>query len=328
MNGDAIGTVVRRASLHNAEEIDRKDIRIGDRVVVEKAGKVIPHIVRVEKHRRETELAEFAFPTSCPECGGDVAKDEGGVYVRCVNQECPAQLRERLRFFASRGAMDIEGLGDKLVDQLVAAGLVKTYGDLYRLTEAQLIALERMGKKSAVNILAGIEASKTRGLARVLNALAIRHVGLWVSQRLAEHFGDIEAIRAADVASLQVDEVGEIIAQGVHDWLHGDYGTKIVEDLLALGVVMTAEKKATAEQEQHGKFTGKTFVVTGTLANYKRDEIEALIEQHGGRAASSVSKKTDYLVAGEEAGSKLAKAQQLGVKVLSEAEFLTLLGDA
>ena len=319
------GTTVTRASLHNADEIARKDIRVGDWVIVEKAGKIIPHIVRVEKHLRETELPPFLFPTQCPECGGAVEKDEGGVYVRCVNNECPAQLRERIRFFASRGAMDIEGLGDKLVDQLVASGLVKTYGDLYRLTAEQLIDLERMGKRSAQNLIEGIEASKTRGLARVLNALSIRHIGTGGSRVLAEHFGSMAALQAANEETLQINEVGEITAQSVYDWLHSEFGEKIIADLAERGVHMEAEKKT--KPTGTGKLAGKTLVVTGTLKKYKRDEIEALILAHGGRAASSVSKKTDYLIAGEEAGSKLAKAEQLGVKVISEEDFDGLIGE-
>jgi DNA ligase (NAD+) len=317
------GTTVTRASLHNADEIERKDIRVGDVVIVEKAGKIIPHIVRVEKHLRTTELPRYEFPQRCPECNGEVRKDEEGVYVRCVNQECPAQLRERIRFFASRGAMDIEGLGDKLVDQLVAAGLVKTYGDLYRLTAEQLMDLERMGKRSAQKLIEGIAASKSRGLARVLNALSIRHIGTGGSRILAEHFGTMAALQAADEATLQINEVGEITAKSVHEWLHSDYGKAIINDLTELGINLQAEKKALPAGG--GKFAGKSFAVTGTLEKYNRDEIESLIADHGGKASSSVSKKTDYLIAGAEAGSKLAKAEQLGVKILTEAEFDALL---
>jgi DNA ligase (NAD+) len=318
------GTVVSRASLHNADEIERKDVRIGDMVVVEKAGKIIPHIVRVEKHLREGEPRRFRFPTKCPECGAALVKDEGGVYIRCPNPSCPAQLKERLRYFASRNAMDIEGLGDKLVDQLVSAGLVSGYGDLYRLTLEQLTGLERMGQKSSEKLLAGIEASKSRGLARLLNALAIRHVGARVAAVLAEHFGSIEALERADVEELsEVLEIGPVIAASVHDYLHGDYGSSVVGELRELGVNMKAPKRARAE----GKLAGKTLVVTGTLPKYSRDEIQELIVRHGGRAASSVSKNTDYVVAGENAGSKLDKARQLGIPVLSEAEFDALIGE-
>jgi DNA ligase (NAD+) len=321
------GTVVARASLHNAEEIERKDIRVGDWVVVEKAGKIIPHIVRVETAKREGNLPKYKFPTHCPECESKLEKDVGGVYIRCLNPRCPAQVKERIRFYASRGAMDIEGLGDKLVDQLVNDGLVNTYGDLYRLTTDKLMSLERMGKKSADNLIKGVEASKTRGLARLLNALSIRHVGARVSQVLADHFGSMEAIQQASAEELQIHEIGEIIAKSVHQWLHSEHGEETIRDLANQGVVMTSPKKKAAAASS-GPLAGKSIVVTGTLRKYKRDEIQDLIAQHGGRAASSVSKKTDFVLAGEEAGSKLDKAKQLGVKVISEDEFDELIGAA
>jgi DNA ligase (NAD+) len=318
------GTVVRRASLHNADEIERKDVRIGDVVVVEKAGKVIPHIVRVEKHERKGEPPKFQFPIECPECGTAVVKDEGGVYIRCPNPTCPAQVSERIRYFASRNAMDIEGLGDKLVEQLVRDGLVRGYGDLYRLTLDQLTGLERMGKKSSENLLAGIAASKDRGLARLLNAIAIRHVGARVATLLAQHFGSIERLQAAEVDELSaVPEIGPVIAQSVYDFLHSDFGRETIADLAAAGVSIEAPQSERVAAD--GALAGKTIVVTGTLVKYKRDEIEGLITRHGGRAASSVSKKTDFVVAGENAGSKLAKAQELGVRVLSEEEFEVMI---
>jgi DNA ligase (NAD+) len=318
------GTVVRRASLHNADEIERKDVRIGDVVVVEKAGKVIPHIVRVEKHERKTEPPKFEFPATCPECGTPVVKDEGGVYIRCPNSACPAQVSERIRYFASRNAMDIEGLGDKLVEQLVRDGLVRGYGDLYRLTLEQLTNLERMGQKSSENLLAGIAASKDRGLARLLNAIAIRHVGARVASLLAQSFGTMERLQAASAEELsRVSEIGPVIAQSVYDFLQSEFGRDTVRDLAAAGVSMEAPESERVAAD--GALAGKTVVVTGTLTKYKRDEIEGLITRHGGRAASSVSKKTDFVVAGENAGSKLAKAQELGVRVLSENEFEKLL---
>jgi DNA ligase (NAD+) len=318
------GTTVSRASLHNADEIERKDIRVGDYVVVEKAGKVIPHIVRVEAHRRDGELAKFDFPAKCPECGTPVVKDEGGVYIRCPNFECPAQWKERLRYFAGRNAMDIEGLGDKLVDQLVGEGLVKSYGDLYSLSMEQLSGLERMGKKSSESLLAGIEASKGRGLARVLNALSIRHVGNRTAAVLAEHFGSIDAMSEATVEQLsEVNEVGPVIAASVYEFLHGAQGERILGELKSAGVDLTAPKPAAAAGP--GSLAGKTIVVTGTLEKYGRDEIEEVIARHGGRASSSVSKKTSFVVAGDSAGSKLDKAKQLGVPVLSEAEFEAML---
>ncbi len=319
------GTTVSRASLHNADELERKDIRIGDTVVVEKAGKIIPHIVRVEVHLRQGDPPKFPFPKKCPECGSDTIKDEGGVYIRCANHACPAQIRERIRYYATRNAMDIEGLGDKLVDQLVADGLVKDYADLYVLTLDQLVDLERMGQKSSENLLAQIEVSKQRGLARLLNALSIRHVGGRVATVLAEHFGSIDALRAASIEELTaVDEVGPIIASSVHEFIHSDHGEKTVDRLASCGVSMTSPIR----RKEKGLLAGKTIVVTGTLASYKRDEIKELIASLGGRASSSVSKKTDFVVAGEEAGSKLDKARTLGVQVLTEAEFDALIGGA
>jgi DNA ligase (NAD+) len=314
-------TIVSRASLHNAEEIERKDIRIGDMVIVEKAGKVIPHIVRVETHLRPEGAKPFKYPNKCPECGTPVEKDEGGVYIRCPNVTCPAQLRERLRYFASRGAMDIEGLGDKLVDQLVASELVKDFDDLYKLTVEQLACLDRMGKKSAQNVVDAIEDSKSRGLARLLNALTIRHVGARVSSILADRFHTMEALQAASEEELsEVNEIGSIIAASVHRFLHSDYGIAAIEGLAQAGVDMGSIKEAAVPVEEQ-IFSGKTVVVTGKLEKYTRDEIHALVEKLGGRAASSVSKNTDFLVAGESAGSKLDKANQLGVKVISEDEF-------
>jgi DNA ligase (NAD+) len=317
------GTTVSRASLHNADEIERKDVRKGDLVVVEKAGKIIPHVVRVEKHERKKPLRKFQFPTRCPSCETTLVQDEGGVYIRCPNVYCPAQVKERIRYYASRNAMDIEGLGDKLVDQLVEKKLVRTYGDLYRLTLKDLMALERMGEKSSQNLLDGIEASKDRGLARLLNAISMRHVGARVASVLAENFGSIDALIAADVERLSAtSEIGPIIAESVHGWLHSDFGQETIADLRELGVTM---EQAGASAKGPRVLDGKTLVVTGTLERYTRDEIQEVIARYGGRAASSVSKNTDYVVAGEKAGSKLTKARQLGIPVLSEAEFEELL---
>ncbi|MDX1929509.1 MAG: NAD-dependent DNA ligase LigA [Pirellulaceae bacterium] len=323
------GTTVSRASLHNAEEIERKDIRVGDWVVVEKAGKIIPHVVRVELHRREEHVVPFVFPTHCPQCSELLTKDEGGVYIRCSNPSCQAKLRQRLRYFASRDAMDIDGLGEKIVDLLVDADFVDGFGDLYRLTEEQLLTLESFGKRKAEKLLAGIEASKSRGLTRVLAAISIRHVGSRVAMLLAKKFPTIDSLMAASVEDLSsVDEIGEIIAESVYQFLHDDYGQKVIEDLKHVGVKLTEDVAADAADQPAGVLAGKTLVVTGTLVKFKRDEIESIIERHGGRAASSVSKNTDYVVAGEKAGSKLEKAQQLGVRVLTEDEFEELLSSA
>ncbi len=318
------GTTVSRASLHNIEEIQRKDVRVGDWVVVEKAGKIIPHIVRVEKHRRETELPTYIFPTHCPECKSELVKDPQGVYIRCVSKQCPAQWRQRLRYFATRDCMDIEGLGDKLANQLVDGNVVSSFGDLYSLTLDKLMSLERMGKKSAENLLQGIANSKRRGMTRVLNAISIRHVGQRVAQIVARRFGSMDNLMAADLETIgSTNEIGPIIAQSVYDFFHSDDGLELIQQLRSAGVHLDA----TAEDavDNSGVFAGKTVVVTGSLSKYSRDEIERLIEQRGGRAASSVSKKTDFLIAGEAAGSKLEKAQSLGVPVLTEAEFDTLI---
>jgi DNA ligase (NAD+) len=329
------GTIVSRASLHNAEEITRKDIREGDVVIVEKAGKIIPHIVRVEKHERKGEMPPFPFPTRCPECDSELVKDEGGVFIRCLNPVCPAQLKERVRYFASRNAMDIEGLGDKLVDQLVDAGLVRSYADLYRLTKEQLSKLERMGERSAEKLIQGVEASKPKGLARLLNALSIRNVGRRCSNLLARHYETIDALASASVEELSaIEDIGPIIADRVHEYFQDESNRETIEALKTLGVETRSleYRSPSAETGEDGQDTrpleGKTVVVTGSLVKYKRNEIKDLIESNGGRASSSVSKKTDFVVAGEKAGSKLAKAQQLGVSVLTEDEFETMLKDA
>ena len=317
------GTVVSRASLHNADEIERKDVRVGDVVIVEKAGKIIPQVVRVEKHERSQPQPKFRFPTVCPECQTPLVRDEGGVYIRCPNHECPAQIKERLRYFASRDAMDIEGLGEKLINQLVDRGLVRTYADLYRLTKDQLKELERMGDKTASKLLENIQASKGRGLARLLAGLAIRHVGTKVAGILAKRFPTIDQLSAATVEQLsEINEIGPIIAKSVYDFLHSKRGRQIIEELKQCGVKMTEDVPAVAQDQP---LAGKTIVVTGTLKRYSRHEIEELIGRLGGHAASSVSRKTDFVLAGENPGSKLEKARALGVTVLTEEEFESLI---
>lgn len=320
------GTTVSRASLHNAEEIERKDIRVGDTVIVEKAGKIIPHIVRVELAHRPTNLPPYDFPTHCPVCKTHLVKDEGGVYIRCPNLLCPAQMKEKIRYFATRNAMDIEGLGDKLVDQLVDAGLVSSFADLYQLKAEKLLELPRMGKKSCDNLLKAIDDSRNRGLSRLLNALSIRHVGISVAEVLASHFLTMDALRAASQDELAaIDEVGTIIASSVHEFFHSEYGQSVVDDLAASGVQMHQDASPSTATSQ--QLEGKSFVVTGTLPDYSRDQMHDLIKQNGGKISSSVSKKTDYLVAGEKAGSKLTKAQSLGIPVLDQEGLLKLLGD-
>ncbi|MBS0204928.1 MAG: NAD-dependent DNA ligase LigA [Planctomycetes bacterium] len=326
------GTTVSRASLHNRDEIERLGIQIGDWVIVEKAGKIIPHVVRTEVHRRDGTERPFAFPTECPECHTAVVQDDGGVYIRCPNPTCPAQLREALRYFASRAAMDIEGLGTKLIEQLTEHKLLNSFADIYRLSDrrAELLKLERLGAKSVDNLLAGVEASRQRPLWRLLTALNLRHVGTRTAQLLADRFGSMEALSNATVAELaEVEEIGDVIAESVHGFFASDYGRQIIGELKDLGLNMgsAADAAAAAARQTAGILSGKTLVVTGTLARFKRDEIHSIIQKHGGRPAGSVSKNTDFLIAGADAGSKLEKAESLGVKVLSEDEFLTLVGE-
>jgi DNA ligase (NAD+) len=339
------GTTVSRSSLHNRDELERLGVKIGDWVVVEKAGKVIPHVVRVELERRTGDEQEFHFPKKCPECGGDVAKDEGGVYVRCQNPDCPAQLRETLRFFASRQAMDIAGMGEKLVEQLTAAGLLGSLSDIYRLKDKRdrLLELERLGEKSVDKLLEGIEASRSRPLWRLLTALNIRHVGVSTARALEEEFGSLDSIASQSLETLEeTPDVGGVIAKTIFDFFHSDAGERIVRELKELGVNLGTDvpdeirqarraaaadaARASAEPTADKPLAGKSIVVTGTLAKYKRDEIENMIRDLGGKASGSVSKKTALVIAGEEAGSKLEKAKALGIEVLSEDEFLNWIG--
>ena len=317
------GTTVRRASLHNADEVTRKDVRIGDVLVVEKAGKVIPHVVRVEKHLRNRKLSKWCFPEYCPECNTELVREQHGVYIRCPNNQCPAQQRERLKFFASRNAMDIGGLGDKLVEQLVATGMVQDYADLYSLNVGQLQSLERMGKKSAQKIVDEIAISRNRGLVRLLNALGIRHVGPRVSMLLTQKFPTIDFLRRATVEELAaVHEIGDVIAESVHDWLASDYGMQVIDRLMSAGVNMEVLE---TNDVRDGSLSGKTVVVTGTLESFTRQEAEEAIQRAGGKPTSSVSNNTDYVISGNEAGSKLAKAKKLGITILNNNQFKELL---
>lgn len=319
------GTTVSRSSLHNRDEMERLDIRIGDYVVVEKAGKIIPHVLRVELERREGSERLFHFPGHCPECGTEVVQDEGGVYIRCPNPNCPARLRESLRFFASRQAMDIEGLGSKLIEQLVERNLVRGLADIYRLAqrEHELLNLERLGEKSVHNLLQGIERSKTQPLWRLLTGLNIRHVGVSNARLLANRFHTLATLRRQTVDSLaEVPEIGTVIARSVHDFLHSSYGQTLIEDLEHMGVNMGEEPAhAPARESGPSPLAGKTVVVTGTLEHHTRPEIEELIRLHGGKPTGSVSKNTDFLVVGANAGSKLEKAEKLGITVLTETDF-------
>ena len=316
-------TTVSRASLHNADQIEQKDIRVGDTVIVVKRGEIIPYVVRALPELRKGDERPYRFPTTCPGCGAPTVRREGKVL--CTNSKnCPAAIRKRVESFATRGRMDIEGLGESLTAQLVKSGLVKSVTDLYRLTLDRLTGLERMGKKSAQNLLDGIEASKGRGLARVLSGLSIPLVGESMAELIADEFPSIEALLAASKEELAaVKGFGPERAESLYSFFHNADGEKLVQELREVGVKLTEEARP---KPQGADLTGKTFVVTGTLQKYSRDEIEALIKEHGGKATGSVSKKTDYVVAGENAGSKLEKARGLGVAVLDEAAFEKLIG--
>jgi DNA ligase (NAD+) len=322
------GTTVSRASLHNADFIAQKDIRIGDTVVVEKAGEIIPYVVRSEPGARTGSEKPFHYPKVCPFCGSPVERDKNGVFYRCTGgRRCVAQVKEVLRAYARRSAMDIEGLGEKIVDQLVDAGLVGTIPDLYRLTQEQLLELERMGEKSAQNLLAGIAASTTRGLSHLLAGLAIPHVGDSVAHLLATHFGSARALMGASVEQLSsINGIGPVMAESIHSYFHSEAGKKTIEELGELGLKLTQDAPPKTAQAAGTDLAGKTVVVTGTLSRYGREEIEELIRQLGGKAAGSVSKATSYVVAGEKAGGKLDKARALGIPVLSEDDFDRMLG--
>ncbi|MSU79277.1 MAG: NAD-dependent DNA ligase LigA [Gemmataceae bacterium] len=322
------GTTVSRASLHNADFIASKDIRVGDTVVIEKAGEIIPYVVRSEPDARTGSEIVFTFPATCPACSSTVERDKNGTFYRCIGgRKCTAQVKEILQGYARRSTMDIEGLGEKIIEQLVDAGLVKSIADLYRLTLEQVVGLERMGKKSAQNLLDGLAASKERGLARLLAGLAIPHVGDSVADVLANAFVTVDALAEASVERLaQIQGVGPIMAQAIHDYFHDEHNQSLITELRSLGLKLTQDQRPSPAQTGGTDFTGKTFVVTGTLSKYGREEIEALIRSLGGKATGSVSKSTSYLIAGEKAGSKMNKAKQLGVPVLSEDEFDKLIG--
>lgn len=317
------GTTVKRASLHNFDEMRRLDVRPGDTVLIEKAGEIIPQVVEVRKEFRPEGAELFPIPTKCPNCGSEVVKDEAYVYIRCPNPDCFGQWKERLRYFAGRDQMDIERLGIALIEQLIESGLVKTFADVYRLRKEDLLGLERMGEKSAQNVLDAIEASKVRPLWRLIAALGIRHVGGQSAQILAERFGSLAALRNAGQEELEaVEQVGPVMAESVYQYFRTPRQRAVIDDLLAAGV----RPQPLARKKREGRLQGKTLVVTGTLKSFSRQQAEQAIREAGGKAAGSVSKKTDFVLAGVDAGSKLQKARKLGVEVVTEEQFLLMLG--
>ncbi|MCR4314828.1 MAG: NAD-dependent DNA ligase LigA [Planctomycetes bacterium] len=321
------GTKVTHASLHNKDYIEEKDIRVNDHVLIAKAGEIIPQVIRSLPEKRTGEERVFKYPETCPSCGGPAVKDAGElVAIRCVNPKCPAIVREKIIHFVSRDAMDISGAGEKLVDALVESGLVTEVCDLYDLTEEQVAELPRMGAKSAKNLIDGIAASRKKSLAELLVALGIPYVGEKAAEIIEAQYEDIDKIRAATADEIaEIEQMGPIIAESVHKFFADDGNWALVEKLRARGVSVTrsAEKYATVAVEG---VAGKSFVLTGTLANRGRKEMEDLIKKAGGKCSSSVSKKTDYVIAGENAGSKLEKAEKLGVQVLTEEQAVAMLG--
>ena len=315
------GTTVTNATLHNQDYIAEKDIRIGDTVIVQKAGEIIPEIVEVVKDQRPEGTVPYALPEVCPVCGAPVIRDEDGAALRCTGAECPAQLLRNLTHFASRDAMDIDGCGPAVVQQLVDSGLIRNAADLYSLHAADVAKLDRMGAKSAENLIRAIEKSKANDLSRLIYGFGIRQVGEKAAKVLASHFGTMDALMAATTEELtEIDDVGAITAQCIVDYLAQPQSRDLIGRLKAADVNMESTRKQVDE-----RFKGMTFVLTGTLTRFDRKTAQAMIEERGGKASGSVSKKTTYVVAGEAAGSKLTKAQELGIPVLSEDEFANML---
>lgn len=311
------GVEVERATLHNQDEIDRKDVRVGDTVVVQRAGDVIPEVVEVRKDRRTGREKAFKIPDKCPACGSEVHRAPDEAVSRCSNMSCPAIVKRTISHFASKGAMDIEGLGWKIVDQLVDAGMLKTIADIYALNQEELVNLERFAERSAANLIRSIEGSKRTTLGRLVYALGIRHVGEHVARVLADHYSSLEEIEKAGLEELvEIREIGPIVAESIHTFFRQDSNVRVIEQVLARGV--TCEKTASTAE---GPLTGKVFVFTGTLGDLKRSQAKKMVEALGGRVSSSVSSKVDFVVAGADPGSKLAEAEKLGVEIIDEEAF-------
>lgn len=315
------GTTVSAATLHNQDNIDRLDLRIGDTVVLQKAGEIIPEVLSVNKDKRPEGTVPFVMPSVCPECGSPVVRDEDGAALRCTSPECPAQRLRNIAHFASREAMDIEGLGISVCESLINNGLVSSAADLYYLEQDKIAELERMGDKSAANLIAAIERSKSAGLARLLCAFGIRQVGQKAAKVLAGSFDNLDALIAADAEQLTaLPDIGGITAGFIIEWFSLPQSQHLIGRLRVAGVDFTSH-----EEKRDDRFAGLTFVLTGTLSDFTRDEASAIIESFGGKASSSVSKKTSYVLAGENAGSKLTKAEGLGIKIISEADFAEMI---
>ena len=320
------GTTVSHATLHNLDEIRRKDIRVGDTVVIEKAGEIIPQVVEVKTDQRPKNAKQIDVPEKCPSCDGPIVQEEGEVAHRCINPECPAQFREKLIWFAARGQMDIDGLGEKLVDALIEHDLVHHFAEIFTLKAEQLADLPRMGEKSAANVVEAIDKSKQRGMARALGSLGIRHIGTATARTLAMHFENIDTLTAAEEEALtEVPDVGPIVAASLHTYLHSQVGKDTLTALRNAGVDLTSreyQQRAEAPPPEDSPFAGKTIVLTGTLENFTRPELTEQLQALGAKVTGSVSKKTDLVIAGEEAGSKLDKAQKLGVEVWDEEQLM------
>ncbi len=318
------GTTVKRASLHNEDEIHRKDIRTGDTVVIEKAGEIIPQVISVVNADRDNRPKPFAMPENCPACNKKLEKFEGEVKWRCVNPECPPQVRERIIHFSSRDAMDIEGLGEAVVDQLVDAGLITTYADLYKLNKEDLIPLERMGEKSAENLISAIDESRKQDFHRVLYALGIRFVGKTVAKDLTSHFKTMDELQSATIDQMTaVDSIGPKIAESVHSFFIREESTQLISRLADAGLQFEAK----SNEQKSSSLEGKKFVLTGSLPSLTRNEASEIIEKHGGKTVSSVSGNTDYLLAGESAGSKLDKAKKLDIPIISEEDLMKMVNN-
>ncbi|MBV9217052.1 MAG: NAD-dependent DNA ligase LigA [Acidobacteria bacterium] len=318
------GTTVARASLHNEDEIKRLDLKLGDWVLIEKSGEIIPQVLQNIPSRRNGQERDFKFPTKCPVCGSPAVRPEGEAVRRCTNPECPAKIKGRIGYFASRKAMDIEGLGDVLIETLVTAGRVKDVADLYTISVDDIANIEGRGTKSAKKLIEQIDASKERGLQRLLFGIDIRHVGERTAKILANHFRSIDRLAAASIDEIDdIPEIGLTVAKSVHEWFRDPRNVELVARLKTAGVKM--ESGAASAAMIDDRFLGRTFVLTGKLENFTRDEAAQQIEDRGGRVSGSVSKKTDFVVAGEDAGSKLTKAEGLGVVILSESDFRAMV---